>query len=218
VVSYLVLVPLSYLLGSIPFGLIVARLTKGVDIRYYGSGSTGMANVLRTAGGRAAGLVLALDMGKGILVILLVRLLTDSPVAEVVAALIAIAGHNWSVFIGFRGGRGVAIGGGALLMMAPLAGAPAAAAFTIVLLLTRIVSLGSLTAATVALAGVVATTLLGVYPLVYLVYGLLGAGIILWQHRENIQRLIQGTERRLGQPAEPLPNPGPGREKGLWRR
>jgi len=218
VVSYLILVPLSYFLGSIPFGLIVARLTKGVDIRYYGSGSTGMANVLRTAGGRAAGLVLALDMGKGILVVLLARLLTDSPVAEVVAALIAIAGHNWSVFIGFRGGRGVAIGGGALLMMAPPLGAFAAAAFAVVLLLTRIVSLGSLAAATVALTGIAITTTLGIYPYAYLVYGLLGAGIILWQHRENIRRLMHGTERRLGQPAEPLPNLGPQREKGLWRR
>ena len=119
-VQYLVIIPLSYVLGSIPWGFLVARISTGVDLRQYGSGKTGMSNVLRTAGGRMAMVVFILDLTKGILAVLLARAIAGSPVAEVVAALLALVGHNWSIFLGFKGGRGILTGLGSLVVMSPL--------------------------------------------------------------------------------------------------
>lgn len=110
--SYLFLILVGYLLGSLPFGLMAGRLVKGVDVRDFGSGSTGSTNVQRTVGTPAAVVVLLLDTAKSVLAVLLARLFSDAPGVEVAAALAAIAGHNWPVFIGFKGGRGIAPGVG----------------------------------------------------------------------------------------------------------
>ena len=115
--AILVMVPIGYLLGSMPFGLIIAWMAKRVDVRDYGSGKTGMTNVLRTVGVKAAALSMALDMGKSILAVILARVLFDDRGAEVAAAVAALIGHNWPVYVGFRCGGGTACGLGGLLLL-----------------------------------------------------------------------------------------------------
>ncbi|MDP6064776.1 MAG: glycerol-3-phosphate acyltransferase, partial [SAR202 cluster bacterium] len=105
-----------------PFGVIAGRVVGGVDVRQYGSGSTGTTNVLRTVGRRAAVAVLLLDMGKSVVAVLLAQLLTDSAGVEVATALAAIAGHIWPVFAGFRGGKGISVGWSALFVLSPISG------------------------------------------------------------------------------------------------
>ena len=204
-VKYATLLPLAYLLGSIPWGYFFLHWRRGLDIRDHGSGRTGMSNVLRTGGGRVAAVVLLLDLSKGVLVVLLSRELIGTTGAEVAAGLLALVGHNWPVFLNFRGGRGIATGLGGLSVMAPIPAAIAAAAFIPVTLISRYLSLGSITGVLAACVSLAALTLIGnMYSSTYSWYSLIAGGIILWQHRDNIQRLLQGTERRLGNPATPI--------------
>ena len=203
--KYAALLPLAYLLGSIPWGYFFLHWWRGLDIRDHGSGRTGMSNVLRTAGGRVAAAVLLLDLSKGVLVVLLSRELIGTTGAEVFAGLLALIGHNWPVFLNFRGGRGIATGLGGLSVMAPIPAAIAAAAFIPVTLISRYLSLGSITGVVTAFLSLFALILIGIYSSTYIWYAFIGGGIILWQHRDNIQRLLQGTERRLGNPATPIP-------------
>ena len=135
--KYAVVLPLAYLLGSIPWGYFFLHWRRGVDIRDYGSGRTGMSNVLRTGGGRVAAVVLVLDLSKGVLVVLLSRELIGTTGAEVACGLLALVGHNWPVFLNFRGGRGIATGLGGLSVMAPIPAAIAAIAFIPVTLISR---------------------------------------------------------------------------------
>ena len=200
--QYALVLPISYVLGSIPWGYLITLAAKGVDIRQYGSGKTGMSNVLRTSGGPLAFLALLLDLSKGLLAVFLARYVADTPAADVAAGLVALAGHNWSVFLGFKGGRGIATGVGGLLVMEPIAGGIAFAVFTPVTLLTRYLSLGSVTSVLAAFLSLLAIALLDHSPMTYLLYSGIGGAMIIWQHRDNIQRLIRGTERRLGQPSE----------------
>ena len=199
--QYAAVLVLSYLIGSIPWGYILLRWRSGMDVREYGSGRTGMSNVLRTGGGKVAVLVLALDLGKGILVVALARAAMSSTSAEVAAGLLALIGHNWPIFLQFRGGRGVLIGLGGLSVMAPIAAGIGALSFIPAALLSRYVSLGSILGAMVGAISVLALGLTGVYPITYILYAFLGSAIIIWQHRDNIRRIYQGNERRLGQPA-----------------
>ncbi len=203
---YAAALPLAYLLGALPWGYVVLLLNRGIDIREYGSGRTGVSNALRTAGYRTAGLVLALDLGKGICAVWLARALIGDPTGEVLAGLMALVGHNWPVFLGFRGGRGIAPGLGGLAVMSPLAAVCGVAAFVPICLATRYLSLGSLMGVVSACVALAALVLLRVNPLgttsnLYLIYALLGGAVIIWQHRDNIQRLLNGTERRIGNPA-----------------
>lgn len=199
--KYAAVLPLAYVVGAIPWGYILLRWRRGVDVRQHGSGRTGMSNVLRTGGGKVAAAVLALDLSKGALAVLLARLVIGGAGAEVAAGLLALVGHNWSVFLGFQGGRGVATGLGALAVMAPIPAAIGALAFILVTLFSRYVSLGSLSGVLAACASLAVLSLLGRYLGAYVVYAGLAGIIITWQHRDNIRRLLQGTERRLGQPA-----------------
>ena len=210
--QYAAVLPLAYLIGALPWGYVVLHLRRGIDIRDYGSGRTGVSNALRTAGMRVAGLVLLLDLVKGISAVLLARTLIGDPTAEVAAGLLALVGHNWPVFLGFRGGRGIAPGLGALTVISPLAAVLGVAVFIPTCLITRYLSLGSILGVIVACGGLVALVLLRFNPLgfssnLYLIYGLLGGGVIIWQHRDNIQRLLQGTERRIGNPATRIESP-----------
>ena len=204
--QYAAVLPLAYLLGALPWGYVVLLLRRGIDIREYGSGRTGVSNALRTAGMKLAGLVLLLDLAKGIGAVLLARLLIGDPTAEVAAGLTALVGHNWPVFLGFRGGRGIAPGLGGLAVMSPLAAACGVVVFLPTCLLTRYLSLGSILGVLSACAVLLALVLLKFNPWgfssnLYLIYGLLGGAVIIWQHRDNIQRLLKGTERRIGNPA-----------------
>lgn len=188
------------LAGSLSWGYIVVNLTRGADVRDFGSGRTGVSNILRTTGGKAAALVFALDAGKGILSALLARAVIGPGEAEVAAGLFALCGHNWPVFLRFRGGRGIMPGVGGLAVMAPWVALAGAALFLVITLASRYLSLGSivgtLTAAALSLTLTLAT---GHHPL-YTLYIFVGGSIIIWQHRDNIRRIANGTERRLALP------------------
>lgn len=187
----------GYLVGSIPSGLLVSKLSRGIDLRQYGSGSTGATNTLRILGLRASAVVLGGDLLKGFLVVLLARYSLGSTSAEVLAALAAILGHNWPIFARFKGGRGVATGLGGLFAMLPWVGLACVAVFLAAIALFRYASLGSLMGVLTALLLTAVLVLWGQNPAEYLLYGLLGAPLIVFQHRENIARLLSGKESRL---------------------
>lgn len=199
------LVLAGYLLGAIPFGVVVPRLVAGKDPRTVGSGRTGGANVLRTAGPRVAFVSGVLDFLKGTAAVVLVRLLGGGPEVEVAAGLASIVGHSRSVFIGFHGGRGVSAGFGALLVVGPLPALVTLPLFGAVLFLTRYSSLASLTASVAAGVVLAAIVLVGAAPEAYLWYALGGPALIWLFHWDNIGRLLRGQERKFGTPA-----PGPG--------
>ena len=200
--EYFILVPAAYLLGSIPTGLLLVRLLRGIDVREYGSGKTGVTNVLRTAGKAAAAVALVVDTGKGALAILLARLLLDTPLAETTAGILVIVGHNWPVFLRFKGGRGMATGMGVTAVLMPWAVVAGAVVFLPVVLLSRYVSLGSVAAVVAIMVAFAVATVAYDYPIAYLGFALIGGAILVLQHRDNIQRLLKGTEHRLGQPAQ----------------
>ncbi|CAI8007881.1 Glycerol-3-phosphate acyltransferase [Geodia barretti] len=184
-------------MGALPWGYVVLFLRRGIDIREYGSGRTGMSNALRTAGMKLAGVVLLLDLVKGMGAVFLARALIGDPTSEVAAGLMALVGHNWPVFLSFRGGRGIAPGLGSLAVMSPLSAICGVVVFLPICLITRYLSLGSILGVLSACVVLVALILSNLY----LIYALLGGGVIIWQHKDNIQRLLNGTERRIGNPA-----------------
>ncbi|MGQ0609035.1 MAG: glycerol-3-phosphate 1-O-acyltransferase PlsY [Chloroflexota bacterium] len=201
--SLLLSAVLGYLLGAIPIGLIVGRLTKGIDLREHGSHRTGATNALRTLGTGAAATVFVLDVAKGVAAVLLARLLfaADPMVgwAAAVAGLAAIVGHNWSVFIGFTGGRGVATSAGALGALSIWTIPILAPIVAVVIWRTRFVSLGSIVGAlgaaviTALLAGIGAATIPAIG------YAVASGLLVTAAHADNIGRLRAGTERRIGQ-------------------
>ncbi|BAS27072.1 glycerol-3-phosphate 1-O-acyltransferase PlsY [Limnochorda pilosa] len=185
----------SYLVGSIPFALIMGKVLRGVDVRHGGSGNVGSTNLLRLAGWLPAALAFSLDLLKGTLPALAGAWLAG-PVGGLMAGLAAVAGHNWSVYLRGRGGKGVATSLGVLLAVAPVAALVAVALFLLVVVLTRYVSLGSITA---SLSVPVALWLLGAGWYEVGLGGLLTALLVL-RHRPNIARLLAGTENRFRSP------------------
>ena len=189
----------GYLLGSIPFGLLLSRLTGRGDPRRVGSGNIGATNTLRTAGPALGVLTLLLDMGKAAAGWILATgwiLPPDPPPLVLAAALVApVAGHCWTPWLRFRGGKGVASTLGVLLAADPRLAAVALAVFLVLAVPTRIVSLGSL-AASVA-APVAAWLLPGTVPGIAAGTVVL-AGIVWIRHRENVRRLLRGEEHRIG--------------------
>jgi len=184
---------LAYLFGAIPAGAWVARY-YGVDIQKVGSGNTGATNILRTLGAGPAVVVAGFDVFKGGIAVLLARLFNiEGPLLGGVA-LAAVLGHNYSVFLRFTGGKGVATSFGTLLFLDPLAALLAFPVGILTMWLTRFVSAGSMVG---GLAAVVITIALG-RPFWEILTVLLLAGLIFWTHRENIKRLQAGNERRLG--------------------
>ena len=169
-IDYLILIPLGYLLGALPFGLIAGKVFGRVDVRDYGSGKIGMTNVMRTVGVPVAIFVLLLDMGKGVVAILLARIISDSAGVESAAALAALFGHNWPVFIGFRGGRGTATGWGSLLMLWPIAGLMATVVGLTLVGISRYVSLGSVVATVVGFVVLIVAAAIGAASMGYIWY------------------------------------------------
>ena len=210
--EFVAVVIFSYLVGSIPCGLVVGKI-RGVDVREYGSGKTGATNILRTVGVGAGAIVLICDLAKGVAAVLLARFLLHSPIAEMVAALVAIVGHNWPIYARFRGGRGVSTSLGGLLAMSPFVTLCSAVVGVSAIGISRYVSLGSVLGAATALLLMVALTILGREPWPYLIYTLVGAPLIILQHRDNIGRIWAGTERKLGQRTERLVDPLSGEGK-----
>lgn len=197
---YILVILIGYLLGAIPVGYLVGK-TQGIDVRQYGSGRTGGANVLRSIGPRAAFLTILGDILKGMIAVLVARAIMPTPLAEVLAGLRVVGGHNWSVFIGFRGGAGTMTALGALLLLSPKTLSIVASLGLMALLLSRYASVGSL-AVSISMPlislGFIAA---GHQPLAHLVYGAGAAAMIIFSLRSNIQRLRTGTERRIGEGA-----------------
>ncbi len=195
-IPYLALMLIAYLSGSIPFSLLVAR-TRGVDLRVAGSGNVGAANVWRTCGFGAFVLAMSGDMLKGALPTLAAQMLNLPPLAVVTVGAAAMLGHTRSIFLGFRGGKAVATGGGALLALAPFVALTGLAVWGITFGITRISSVASLAAAAACSAAAAVFYALNMLPLAYALF-VWGAGVaILFLHRANIRRLCAGAENRF---------------------
>lgn len=203
----LVIAVFSYLLGSIPFGIIITKLWKGIDIREHGSKNPGATNVYRVVGPVPALIVLILDIGKGLVATLwLGRISIGQPFLNpvslmILAGIAVILGHVFPVFVGFKGGKGVATGLGVLLSLAPLETALALLLFLIIVALTRYVSLGSLSSASFILLALIFKKYYFHKPvsLELLVTVLVLTIFIFYTHRSNIKRLLNGTENKFGE-------------------
>lgn len=184
---------LGYLVGSLPTGLVVIRAVRGIDIRRHGSGNIGATNVFRVAGLPTAALVLGVDMLKGAVPVLLARTWGLPPLAVVLAGLAAIAGHNWSVFLRFTGGKGIATSFGVLLAVSPPSAAVAAGVWLLVAAVTRYASLASLLAITTV------PVVMGVRrePREHVAFGVVALLLAAYRHRANIGRLRRGTELKV---------------------
>lgn len=196
----LVLVAAAYACGSIPMGVLVARLTGGPDPRTIGSGRTGGTNALRALGRGRAAVVVAGDVLKGALPVLVARWASGgNPTIEVACGLAAVVGSSRSLFLGFGGGRGVGTGVGTMLVIQPLAVLLAAPVFVLVILVTRYVSLGSLLASAALFPAMLLIWAVasGTVPPAYLAYAVVGPALIWLAHADNIERLIHGTERKF---------------------
>jgi glycerol-3-phosphate acyltransferase PlsY len=193
------LVMTAYLVGSIPVGVLVARYSGGPDPRSIGSGRTGGTNALRALGRRGATVVVAGDLAKGALPVLLARLVTGDAGVEVLCAAAAVVGSFRSVFLGFGGGRGVGTGVGTMLVIQPIAVVIAAPVFFLAILVTRYVSLGSLlgSAAMFPAMLLIWAVASGAVPPAYLVWAAAGPALIWLAHADNIDRLLHGTERKF---------------------
>jgi len=209
-----VIVILSYFIGSIPTSLLITKSVGGVDIRKYGSGNAGGTNTIRLLGWQAGMLVIGLDILKGYIATMLITKLMYGPIPfenvtpfeditliRIIAGGAAILGHIWTAFGGFRGGKGIATAGGALLGLATIEVLIAIAIFAVVFVISRYVSLGSISGA-VALPvamlvrhNICNATLQGYHTLIFFSIGI--SALLIFTHRENIKRLLKGTENRL---------------------
>ena len=189
---------LGYLFGSFPSGYLAGRLTKGIDIRSLGSGSTGATNVLRHIGKRAAITVFLIDVFKGFISILLAKYLLLSDSWQVAIGLSTIIGHIWPVWLNWKGGKAVATGLGIFLGLSWQVGLATLGVFILMITLFRIVSLASVSAA-LALPFIMFISFENSnISLPFLVVSLLAMTLVVWRHRENIVRLMKGIEPKIG--------------------
>ena len=200
----------GYGIGSISSGYLVGRLYRNVDLRTVGSGSTGATNTFRTLGLGAALLVAILDILKGALSVWIASVIVagsgdERTLGAAVAAVAAVAGHCWPAFLEGRGGRGVATGFGALLFIATPAWLGAVVAFMLALAVTRMVSVSSLASVAGALVGYIIFVFAGYLEFHWAVLGfiLIAGSIVTIRHRANIERILRGSEPRLGQRRSP---------------
>lgn len=186
----------SYILGSVPFGLLIVKSWKGIDIRKYGSGNIGATNVLRAAGKGPAAVVFVADVLKGLIPVIVARqLFPDAAWIAITAGLLAMMGHTLSIFLRFRGGKGVATGLGIFVGLEPRAAGIAFGVWLVVLGLTKYVSLASM------IGAVSIPVLMFAFgmPAAYKAFGVFAAAFVLLKHRSNITRLLQGKEPRFGE-------------------
>ncbi len=189
---------LAYVVGATPFGFLAGKL-RGIDIRQHGSGNIGATNVLRTLGKPVGITVLALDVLKGLLPVLLAKSVSDSSIIHIASAMAAILGHNYTFWLGFKGGKGIATTAGAILPIMPYALIAAVTGFLIVLKASRYVSLGSIAAAIIIPVTIVVESLIrGSWDWYILGFALFVCLLAIWKHRANIQRLCRGEENRTG--------------------
>ncbi len=212
----IVVIIIGYLLGSIPWGFLIGRWVSKVDIRDFGSGKTGTTNVLRTSGKKAAFVVMILDIFKGALAVVIAGLLFGKNhvvignvalgmlTAQVLAALAAMAGHNWPIFLKFKGGRGVATFFGGLIALCPGAAVFGGEIGLLGAGITKFASLGSLAGVVGAYAILLPLTIFNGFPVEYIIYVLIGGVAIILTHHDNILRIFKGKERKLGEKAEKI--------------
>lgn len=184
---------LAYLLGSIPNGLIFGKLIWKKDLRLYGSGNLGATNAWRVLGKPAGLLIFALDFLKGVLSVLLAQIFIGTPAAMVLAGLLAILGHSCSIFLKFKGGRGVATGLGVIAFLMPSVTSIVFLVWLAIVLATRYVSLGSIVAATLVPILALAFS----YEKEFIFFGVVAAAFIIFRHKENIVRLLHGRENKI---------------------
>jgi glycerol-3-phosphate acyltransferase PlsY len=197
VVVAVLVVLAAYVIGGIPWGVVIARLTGGPDPRTIGSGRTGGANVMRALGPRAAAASGMLDVLKGIVAVLIAIAAGGGLGLQILAALAAILGHSRSPFIGFSGGRGIAPGFGGLIVLHPVAALLTIPVFAGILFATGYSSVASLTATLFSAVVIIVTVLVFGLPVLYVAYAIGAAGLIWLFHIDNIQRLLAGTERKI---------------------
>lgn len=204
-IKLLLMIIISYLVGSIPTAIIYGKVSRGIDIRQHGSGNAGATNVFRVLGWKAGLLVLLIDMAKGLLATLWIyKLGSNSGIGniefvKIIAGMSAVVGHIWTIFAGFKGGKGVGTGAGMIIGIVPDAVLIGVLVFIIMVILTRYVSLGSVLASLsiplylfmkrFIFLSTVSPTLL--------VFGSLIPVLIIYTHRSNIQRLLRGTENKI---------------------
>ncbi len=210
-----IMILLSYIVGSIPTSIIVSKLKSGIDIRKFGSGNAGGTNVIRVLGWRTGVLVIVFDVLKGFIATsIIARLYFDSTlpfnnrtpfedftVLQIIAGSAAVLGHIWTAFAGFKGGKGIATAGGMLIGIAPIEVLVSLIIFSIVFVISRYVSLGSLSAAAafpltmVIRVNIFNVEIAGYHTLIFFIIGI--SLLVIFTHRANIKRLIEGTENRL---------------------
>ena len=191
--SIIVVCIISYLLGSIPNGLICGKGIWGVDLREHGSHNIGATNAWRTIGKSAGILIFALDLLKGAISVYLGLHFGETAVAGILCGILAIVGHSWSLFLGFKGGKGVATGLGVILMLMPVVTLIVFAVWFIIVYITKYVSLGSIVAA--ALVSVL-SFVMGLSA-AHIIFGVAAAAFIIYRHKSNISRLLNGTESKI---------------------
>ena len=184
---------LGHICGSVPSGLWLVRAMHGIDIREYGSKNIGTTNVFRTVGPTSAVLVLICDMLKGIIAVALVNYFFHNPELDVVTALGALLGHNYSLFLGFKGGKGAATGLGLLVFLMPKVAGAVFLVWLAIVFTTRYVSLGSMVAAVLTPIGAWYFN----YPCAYIILGAIAGFFVVLRHKDNIGRLLSGTESKI---------------------
>ena len=208
--KFILVAVIGYLMGAIPFALIISKRMAGIDISKHGSGNLGGTNVLRVLGFKAGALVMALDIAKAFVPVMMAKFIIGDdvlPIAgfalnwqwgQVITALMVMVGHSWSVYIKFRGGKGAAAYFGGWFAIWPVAALVGGAILILTVWLSKYMSLGSIISSLGILCLFAVLTLVDVSPPVYLVYSVVAAGLIVYQHRSNISRLQAGTESRMG--------------------
>lgn len=190
------IITICYLLGSVPFGYIVGKLFKKVDIREFGSGNIGTTNAFRILGPPLASLVLLGDVGKGILAVYLVRFSNiDSSLILTIAGLAVICGHDWSLFLGFKGGKGIATTFGVVFALNPIIAVLAVVVWGVVLITSKYASLSSIC----ALISIFVFTILFKQPYEYIVFSAIILILGIFKHKENIERLKSKKESKFGE-------------------
>ena len=205
---YIFIAITSYLIGAIPYGLIVGFISRGIDIRNHGSGSTGATNVLRILGLRLASIVVILDVSKAIIVIFIASFfLNGEPLIKAIGAIFVILGHIWPITAKLRGGKGVLTGIVGLIILSPLSGVPSFILAILTISVFKIVSLGSIVGTMASVIAILVLYLFGQEKNIeYVAYVIIGSIIILFKHTDNIKRLISNTEPKIGNSAKKQKN------------
>ncbi|MDF1814856.1 MAG: glycerol-3-phosphate 1-O-acyltransferase PlsY [Verrucomicrobiales bacterium] len=193
---------IGYVVGATPFGLIVGKM-RGIDIREHGSGNIGATNVLRTLGKPVGISVLVLDILKGMIPVLIAMAISESTIVHIVTAIATILGHNYTFWLKFKGGKGIATTAGAMILLIPVPALFSILSWIIVFKITRYVSLGSIAAAlALPIVGTIQALVTGNWDWAILLFCLILCVLAIWKHRGNIDRLMKGEEARFQKKSE----------------